>query len=109
MPARSNEFEQFAEKVASERKPRPQRLKPYLKWCSYRSGEPLRHPKSSATPNFFRSLPGTRFQSAGEFLEPRLAARKKFQYSRTGWLAGLRQRPREAAQVFLPSNLKDDS
>src|ERR1019366_7419089 len=29
----------------------PQRLKPHSKQCSSRSGKPLRHPKSSATPS----------------------------------------------------------
>ena len=43
---------EVAEKVASEREPRPQRLKPHSKQGGYRSGEPLRHPKSSATSSF---------------------------------------------------------
>jgi hypothetical protein len=30
----------------------PQRLKPHSKQGGYRSGEPLRHPKSSATSSF---------------------------------------------------------
>jgi hypothetical protein len=45
----------FAEEVASKREPRPQRLKPHSKQGGYRSGEPLRHPKSSATPSFSAS------------------------------------------------------
>jgi tetratricopeptide (TPR) repeat protein len=39
---------QAAGKVASGQEPRPQRLKPHLKQCSYRSAEALRHPKSRA-------------------------------------------------------------
>ena len=31
-----------------EQKPQPQRLKPHSRQCRYRSGEPLRHPKSNA-------------------------------------------------------------
>jgi hypothetical protein len=34
---------------------RPQRLKPDSKQCTYRSGKPLRHPKSSTTPTFSAS------------------------------------------------------
>ena len=41
-----------AENVASGQEPRPQRLKPHSKQCSYRSAEALRHPKSSATPSY---------------------------------------------------------
>jgi hypothetical protein len=44
--------EQAAEKVASGQEPRPQRLKPYSKQCSYRSAEALRHPKSRAKSSF---------------------------------------------------------
>jgi len=36
----------------SEQGPCPQRLKPNSQQCAYRSGEPLRHPKSNATPTF---------------------------------------------------------
>src|ERR1019366_1664823 len=43
---------QAAEKVASGQEPRPQRLKPHSKQCSYRSAEALRHPKSQAKPTF---------------------------------------------------------
>jgi hypothetical protein len=38
----------------------PQRLKPSLKQATYRSGEPLRHPKSKAESSFSRSLLGGR-------------------------------------------------
>jgi hypothetical protein len=48
--------EQLAEKAAFEQRPHPQRLKPNSKQCAYRSGEPLRHPKSTARPTFFRKL-----------------------------------------------------
>jgi hypothetical protein len=48
----SGTAKQLAEKIVSERKPLPQRLKPYSKQCSYRSGKPLRQPKSSAIPTF---------------------------------------------------------
>ncbi len=48
--------EQLAEKVVFERQPSPQRLKPDSKQGSYRSGEPLRHPKSTARSTFFRKL-----------------------------------------------------
>src|ERR1035437_3288837 len=44
--------EQAAEKVASGQEPRPQRLKPHSKQCSYRSAEALRHPKSRAKSSF---------------------------------------------------------
>ena len=50
--ARYGTTEQAAGKVVSEQEPCPQRLKPNSQQCTYRSGEPLRHPKSSATPNF---------------------------------------------------------
>jgi hypothetical protein len=43
---------QAAEKVASGQEPRPQRLKPHSKQCSYRSAEALRHPKSQAKSSF---------------------------------------------------------
>ncbi len=43
---------QLAEKVVSEQEPRPQRLKPRSKQYSCRSGEPLRHPKASASATF---------------------------------------------------------
>jgi hypothetical protein len=41
-----------AEKVVSAQESRPQRLKPHSNQCSYRSGKPLRHPKSSARASF---------------------------------------------------------
>jgi len=47
--------EQLAEKVVREREPCPQRLKPNSKQCTYCSGEPLLHPKSSTTPTFSAS------------------------------------------------------
>jgi hypothetical protein len=47
--------QQAAEKVIPERELSPQRLKPHSKQCSYRSGKPLRHPKSSTT-SIFRKL-----------------------------------------------------
>jgi hypothetical protein len=47
--------EALAEKVVSEREPCLQRLKPDSKQCTYRSGEPLRHPKPTATPSFSAS------------------------------------------------------
>jgi hypothetical protein len=37
------------EKVLPDQELEPQRLKRHSKQCSYRSGKPLRHPKSSAT------------------------------------------------------------
>jgi hypothetical protein len=40
--------------------PRPQRLKPVSEPCSYRSGEPLRHPKPNATSSFSLSGEGVR-------------------------------------------------
>jgi hypothetical protein len=43
---------QAAEKVVSGPESRPQRLKPDSKQSGYRSGKPLRHPKSGATPSF---------------------------------------------------------
>jgi len=43
---------QLAEKVASQRESRPQRLKPHLRQWYYRSGKPLRHPTSSLTTIF---------------------------------------------------------
>jgi tetratricopeptide (TPR) repeat protein len=42
----------LAEKVASGRESRPQRLKPHLRQWYYRSGKPLRHPTSSLTTIF---------------------------------------------------------
>jgi hypothetical protein len=45
-------LKEAAETVFPEQKPQPQRLKPHSKQCRYRSGKPLRHPKSSATPTF---------------------------------------------------------
>jgi hypothetical protein len=47
---------QAAEKVASGQEPRPQRLKPHSKQCSYRSAEALRHPKIASKIEFFRNL-----------------------------------------------------
>src|SRR5208282_5463667 len=41
----------------------PQRLKPHSKQGGYRSGEPLRHPKSSATSTFSASCEAVPFQS----------------------------------------------
>jgi hypothetical protein len=41
--------QQAAGKVIPERELSPQRLKPHSKQCSYRSGKPLRHPKSRTT------------------------------------------------------------
>src|ERR1019366_2962893 len=53
-------FEQAAEKVASGQEPRPQRLKPHSKQCSYRSAEALRHPKSRAKSSFSAACYGPR-------------------------------------------------
>jgi hypothetical protein len=50
--------EQAAEKVASRQEPRPQRLKPHSKQCSYRSAEALRHPKSRAKSSFSAAWEG---------------------------------------------------
>jgi hypothetical protein len=47
---RGGTAEEAAEKLIPEQSLRPQRLKPHSKQCTYRSGEPLRHPKSSTTP-----------------------------------------------------------
>jgi hypothetical protein len=47
-------LEQLAEKLWLRAALGPQRLKPILRQASYRSGKPLRHPKS--TPRFFREL-----------------------------------------------------
>src|SRR5260370_41813174 len=55
--------EQAAEKVVSEQEPRPQRLKPHSKQCSYRSAEALRHPKSRATSSFSAACEAVPFQS----------------------------------------------
>jgi len=41
----------------------PQRLKPTLKQGVYRSGKPLRHPKSSATSSFFAASEAVPFQN----------------------------------------------
>ena len=54
-----------AEEVVSEQEPCPQRLKPSSKRCSYRSGEPLRHPKSSAKPIFSASCEAPLHPKAG--------------------------------------------
>ena len=39
-------------KLVAEQKVRPPRLKPHLNQASYRRGEPVRQPKSNATPTF---------------------------------------------------------
>jgi hypothetical protein len=46
---------EVAEKVVSEQKQRPRRLKPHSKQCTYRSAEALRHPKSRAKSTFSAS------------------------------------------------------
>jgi hypothetical protein len=67
-------------KVVSGRKLCPQRLKPYSRRCSYRSGEPLRHPKSTATPtssaacyrhNHLANLPSSRTK------QPKIRVRRR--------------------------------
>jgi hypothetical protein len=47
----------------------PQRLKPNSKQCAYRSGEPLRHPKSTARATFCASCEAVPFPSALPKLE----------------------------------------
>jgi hypothetical protein len=42
---------QAAEKVVSERKQCPQRLKPDSEQCTYRSAEALRHPRGEVLPD----------------------------------------------------------
>jgi hypothetical protein len=61
--ARNGAAEQLAEEVVPERETCPQRLKPYSQQCTYRSGEPLRHPKSSATSTFSASCEAASLQN----------------------------------------------
>src|ERR1035437_3175074 len=60
--------EQLAEKDVPEREAYPRRLKPNSKQCSYRSGEPLRHPKPGATSSF--PQPANTLNSAACFRLP---------------------------------------
>jgi hypothetical protein len=55
MQQRPSAAKQAAEKGIAGLQPCPQRLKPDSKQCTYRSGKPLRHPKSSTTPTFSAS------------------------------------------------------
>jgi hypothetical protein len=52
--------EEAAEKALPNQELRPQRLKPPSEQCGYRSGEPLRHPKATATSSISVSGEGGR-------------------------------------------------
>ncbi|MGA2964705.1 MAG: hypothetical protein ABSD64_00725 [Terriglobales bacterium] len=52
--------EEAAEESLPDQEQQPQRLKPHSGQCSYRSGKPLRHPKSSARSSFSASGKGVR-------------------------------------------------
>jgi len=59
----SGTAEEAAEKVIFGRKLDLSGWKPHWKQASYRSGEPLRHPKSSATSNFSASCEAVPYPS----------------------------------------------